>query len=251
MADQHSQQTGFNDEFEEPPVGPIGLHRGKRSGWSRALPYLITLLVAVCLGLGTWLYISGNGARLLGLGGASSSSSATSASSRKPSSSSKKTGSKSEKGDSTQKEGATDSASTGASADSQDSQKSGDSAKSSKDDQTSQDQQDQQDQKNDQNQQNGTVDRSTSVVVFNALPPSYGTARNGYAASQSAILQRAGYSHVTAQTRTGYRPSANEVWYSDDASQATAQDVAKQMGISSVRKVSGMTAKIEVLLVTK
>ena len=59
MARNQSEQAPLNDEFENPPAGPIGLHRGQRSIPARLLPYLITLILAVVLSLCVWLWWSG------------------------------------------------------------------------------------------------------------------------------------------------------------------------------------------------
>lgn len=47
------------DEFDNPPRGPVGVHRGPRSLAIRAVPYLIVILIAVLCGLGVWAGVSG------------------------------------------------------------------------------------------------------------------------------------------------------------------------------------------------
>ncbi|MBR4399461.1 MAG: LytR C-terminal domain-containing protein [Aeriscardovia sp.] len=54
MASSSKGGVGFNDEFENPPAGPVGAHRGKKSRWARFLPYFIALCVAVAFGCGAW-----------------------------------------------------------------------------------------------------------------------------------------------------------------------------------------------------
>lgn len=54
MASSSKGDSGFNDEFETPPAGPVGAHRGMKSKWSRFLPYFIALCVALAFGCGAW-----------------------------------------------------------------------------------------------------------------------------------------------------------------------------------------------------
>lgn len=57
MADNEHKYPA--DEFDAPQIGPIGLHRGKRSFIIRALPYIITLVVALALATLAWAFFSG------------------------------------------------------------------------------------------------------------------------------------------------------------------------------------------------
>lgn len=240
--------SGFRDEFENPPAGPIGLHRGKRSAWVRVAPYLITVLIAALLGFGVWLYVSGKGAQLLGFNRQQEYSVSSSQSrAAKPKQEEKSKFSE-----------AADNSSSDTSDTSANSSSSDQSDQNSSDDQQKQSDQNQ-DQKNDQKQdaqndqnQNTAPNHSTPVLVYNGLSQArYGSARNGYAGAQAQVLKNAGYTNVTAQTKTGSVPASNEVWYADDADKATAQDVASKMGIQTVRKVGSVNAKVEVVLVTK
>ncbi len=53
--------TNFHDEFEKPPSGPSGVHRGNR-GVGRAIrPYIITCIIACLLGIAAWFFILGPG----------------------------------------------------------------------------------------------------------------------------------------------------------------------------------------------
>ena len=47
------------DEFDNPPVGPVGVHRGPKSLGSRMLPYAVVVLVAAVCGLAVWTLTSG------------------------------------------------------------------------------------------------------------------------------------------------------------------------------------------------
>lgn len=54
MASNSKGDFEFNDEFETPPEGPVGAHRGMKSRWARLLPYFIALCVALATGGGAW-----------------------------------------------------------------------------------------------------------------------------------------------------------------------------------------------------
>ena len=49
-----------HDAFDNPPKGPVGVHRGSRSLPVRALPYLLVVVLAVLCGLGLWAAVSGS-----------------------------------------------------------------------------------------------------------------------------------------------------------------------------------------------
>ena len=49
-----------HDAFDNPPKGPVGVHRGPRSLPVRALPYLLVVVLAVLCGLGLWAAVSGS-----------------------------------------------------------------------------------------------------------------------------------------------------------------------------------------------
>ena len=48
--DKATYESYDRDEFDEPPVGPVGVHRGSRSAASRVLPYVVVLVVAALVG---------------------------------------------------------------------------------------------------------------------------------------------------------------------------------------------------------
>ena len=54
MASSSKGDSGFCDEFENPPAGPVGAHRGPKSRRRRFLPYFVALCVALAFGLGAW-----------------------------------------------------------------------------------------------------------------------------------------------------------------------------------------------------
>lgn len=60
MATQSTFDTYRRDEFDNPPAGPAGVHRGKRSFLSRAVPFLVSLLIAALLGFAVWAIATKN-----------------------------------------------------------------------------------------------------------------------------------------------------------------------------------------------
>ena len=57
--DKETYESYAKDMFDNPPVGPMGVHRGARSMASRALPYVIVVIVALLAGLLFWGVYSG------------------------------------------------------------------------------------------------------------------------------------------------------------------------------------------------
>ncbi|MCH4159553.1 MAG: LytR family transcriptional regulator, partial [Bifidobacterium minimum] len=68
------------DAFDDPPQGPVGIHRGNRSLGVRMAPVLISIVVAALAGLLVWGVFSGQIAHVGSLFGAGSSGSTTVAS---------------------------------------------------------------------------------------------------------------------------------------------------------------------------
>lgn len=77
--DRNTDESYAQDVFDNPPQGPIGVHRGNRSIASRLVPFLIVIIVAAVAGVGTWAAMSGEGAKLFSSGSSTSSSSSPSA----------------------------------------------------------------------------------------------------------------------------------------------------------------------------
>ncbi len=57
--DKETYESYAKDMFDNPPAGPMGVHRGARSMASRALPYVIVVIVALLAGLLFWGVYSG------------------------------------------------------------------------------------------------------------------------------------------------------------------------------------------------
>lgn len=57
--DKETYDSYAKDVFDNPPAGPVGVHRGARSAGARMTPFLIVLLVVALVGVGTWGVLSG------------------------------------------------------------------------------------------------------------------------------------------------------------------------------------------------
>lgn len=211
--DRNTDESYAQDVFDNPPQGPIGVHRGNRSIASRLVPFLIVIIVAAVGGVGTWAAMSGEGAKLFSSGSSASSSSSPSAKSTASASASA-----SASDTASASASASESASESASASASPSESTSSPASSS------------------------SVNLSAQVRVVN------GTRKTGYAAKQAAVLTGAGYTNVVAANPSGSLPSASVVWYQNESDLATAQDVAAKLGISNVSKVTNLSAPVVVVL---
>ncbi|NEG95611.1 LytR family transcriptional regulator [Bifidobacterium sp. SMB2] len=206
------------DEFDNPSQGPVGLHRGPRSLASRALPYVIVLLVAAALAFGVFAWLSHANS---GSSSEASQSTSTSVSSAASSKSSKSASAK------TSTKSATKAATT-ASQTPTATETATPTATPSTTTPTP----------------TATVNKSTSVTVYN------GTRRSGLAASSATTLRNAGYASVSARNPSNRNtlPSTSTVWYSSADDEATARDIASQLGISQVARVDGLGTGVAVVL---
>ncbi|WEV63398.1 LytR C-terminal domain-containing protein [Bifidobacterium sp. ESL0732] len=57
--DRGNYESYQKDAFDNPPKGPIGVHRGNTSLLSRSIPYIIVIIVAILAGLLVWGFYSG------------------------------------------------------------------------------------------------------------------------------------------------------------------------------------------------
>lgn len=55
-----AQQSYVPDVFDNPPEGPVGVHRGSRAWYAIVLPYIIVALCSLVVGLLAWMFFSGN-----------------------------------------------------------------------------------------------------------------------------------------------------------------------------------------------
>ena len=197
-----------HDAFDNPPKGPVGVHRGPRSLSVRVLPYLLVVVLAVLCGLGVWAAVSGSlpwqqthteASRVISshLPKRSASSSASSSATATDQASQEQTSEPS-----SQSPSASASSSSPA----------------------------------------PVVNRGTQVTVIN------GTRVNGYAGKKRQVLVNAGYTAVTASNPQGALPGVSMVRYRDEADKATAQEVANVLGIAQVEQSSVTTTPVEAIL---
>ncbi|WP_339346214.1 LytR C-terminal domain-containing protein [Bifidobacterium apis] len=197
-----------HDAFDNPPKGPVGVHRGPRSLSVRVLPYLLVVVLAVLCGLGVWAAVSGSlpwqqthteASRVISshLPRRSASSSASSSATATDQASQEQTSEPS-----SQSPSASASSSSPA----------------------------------------PVVNRGTRVTVIN------GTRVTGYAGKKRQVLVNAGYTAVTASNPQGALPDVSMVRYRDEADKATAQEVANVLGIAQVEQSSVTTTPVEAIL---
>lgn len=200
------------DEFDNPPKGPAGVHRGRRSAAARYTPFVVVVVVAALCGFLAWGVLSGEFNKVHWPW--SPASSQTSTTTAKKKAAEKKATEKKQQEEAAKK------------------QQEEEAAKKQQEEEAAKQQQ----------EQAAQVDRSLSVRVIN------GTGISGYAATKQSVLNQAGYANVAAANPSGTLPDATVVWYQNDADKATAEDVANALGISNVQQTSGLGASIVVIL---
>ena len=204
------------DEFDNPPKGPAGVHRGRRSAAARYTPFVVVVVVAALCGFLAWGVLSGEFNKVHWPWSPASSQTSSKAS---PTTAKKKAAEKKAAEKKQQEEA----------------------AKKQQEEEAAKKQQEEEAAKK-QQEQAAQVDRSLSVRVIN------GTGISGYAATKQSVLNQAGYANVAAANPSGTLPDATVVWYQNDADKATAEDVANALGISNVQQTSGLGASIVVIL---
>ena len=219
------------DEFDNPPSGPIGMHRGNRSLAVRIVPYLVTIVIAVLLGALAWAFFSGAFNSRTDVSMAQSSSTAAESSS---SASATDTASSSSSDASSTDASSTDASSTDASSteSSTDATASSDSSSSAEESPS------------ESSSSSAAANTAAQIVVYN------GSGVTGAAASNAQTLENSGYTNVTATNPADYNslPSATTVWYRTDADLATAQDVAAKLGVSQVVQAGNISSDVAVVL---
>ena len=205
------------DEFDNPPKGPAGVHRGRRSAAARYTPFVVVVVVAALCGFLAWGVLSGefNKVHWPWSPASSQTASKTSSTTAKKKAAEKKAAEKKQQQEEAAKK-----------------QQEEEAAKKQQEEEAAKQQQ----------EQAAQVDRSLSVRVIN------GTGISGYAATKQSVLNQAGYANVAAANPSGTLPDATVVWYQNDADKATAEDVANALGISNVQQTSGLGASIVVIL---
>lgn len=218
--DKETYESYAKDMFDNPPSGPMGVHRGARSVASRAVPYVVVVVVALLAGLLFWGIYSGEISNLR-MPWSAKESSSTSASAT-----SKKTSKKTNKSKDKAKNDDTNTSDT-------------QSNNSENNDQNTEQDSNQTDQNTSSDQ---SVNLATEIRVVNA------TSITGYAKSKADVLTQAGYTSVTPSNPTGNVPSQTVVWYQNETDKATAENVAQTLGISNVEQGSGLVTPIVVVL---
>ena len=219
--DKETYDSYEKDVYDNPPAGPMGVHRGARSAASRAMPYVIVIIVALLAGLLFWSIYSGeiNNLKMPW----SSQESSTTANSDE----SKSSESTSESQSDTKSSDEADASNTDSSADAQ---------------QNDDAQSDQNSDQTDNATPQQAVNTGTEVRIVNA------TNITGYAQSKADVLTQAGYTSVSASNPTGNVPSQTVVWYQNETDKATAENVAQTLGISNVQQSDGLVTPIVVVL---
>ena len=232
------------DEFDNPPKGPAGVHRGKRSAVARYTPFVVVLVVAALCGFLAWGVLSGEFGKMRWPWSPATSQTAEKTSSASTKTAKKKAAEKkaAEKKAAEKKQQEEEAAK----------QQQEEAAKKQQEEEAAKQQQEEAAKKQQeeeaaeqqQEQQAAQVDRSLSVRVIN------GTGISGYAATKQGILNQSGYANVAAANPSGTLPASTVVWYQNDSDKATAEDVASTLGISNVQQVSGLSASIVVILLS-
>ncbi len=221
--DEETYDSYQKDAFDNPPAGPMGVHRGARSVASRVTPYVIVVIAALLAGLLFWGVYSGELGNLK-MPWSSSQSTTSSDSSSSDSSSSDGSDTSSDASSDTSSDASSDSSGDASANDANSDAASTDEA-----------------QQSDANA-NQTVNLNTEVRVVNA------TSTNGYAQSKADALTQAVYTTVSASNPTGNVPSQTVVWYQNETDRATAENVAQTLGISTVEQTDGLVTPIVVVL---
>lgn len=220
--DKETYDSYEKDVYDNPPAGPMGVHRGARSAASRAMPYVIVIIVALLAGLLFWGVYSGE-INNLKMPWSSQESPTTSSTEKSKSGESK---SKSQADSDSASGNKTDASNADSSTDSQQNGQNAGQNADQADNATAQQ----------------VVNTGTEVRVVNA------TNITGYAQSKADVLVQAGYTSVSASNPTGNVPSQTVVWYQNETDKATAENVAQTLGISNVQQSDGLVTPIVVVL---
>ncbi|RYQ01852.1 LytR C-terminal domain-containing protein [Bifidobacterium pseudolongum] len=219
--DTEQYQSYEKDAFDNPPEGPVGVHRGNRPMIVRVTPFIIVLVAAVAAGVLFWSIFSGEAANMFNRRseqtqttaqtsqGSSSSSADESASGTASQSSQSATA-----GESTSAEGTpsqTPSESESAQSTPEESQQ---------------------------------INTNAQITVIN------GTGVSGYANDRAGVLQNQGFTNVSAANpdATTVLPAQTVVYYQNEADLATAQQVANALGIATVEQSTSIGTPIQVVL---
>ncbi len=216
------------DEFDIQPdsVPRSGVHRASRSAWSQIWPYLVALVVAAALGLGSIYYLMQSpNSRVNEL---INDATGTSTADPNGTESSDPDG---ELGDEDGEDPDTDTSSSQDPAPDETETDEPDPDESSASDDPADDE-----------PAAPEVDRSISVRVLNA------SGRQGVAATEAAKLTQDGFTNVTPDNFQGDLPSSSIIYYKGAGNQANAERIGELLGITNLSEVSELRAEVSVVI---
>ncbi len=219
--DTEQYQSYEKDAFDNPPEGPVGVHRGNRPMIVRLTPFVIVLVAAVAAGVLFWSIFSGEAANMFNR--RSEQTQTTAQTSQVASSSS-----------------ADESASGTASHSSQSASASESTSAEDTPSQTPSESESAQSTPEESQQ----VNTNAQITVIN------GTGVSGLANDRAGVLQNQGFTNVSAANpdATTVLPAQTVVYYQNEADLATAQQVANALGITTVEQSASIGTPIQVVL---
>lgn len=219
--DTEQYRSYEKDAFDNPPEGPVGVHRGNRPMIVRLTPFVIVLVAAVAAGVLFWSIFSGEAANMFNR--RSEQTQTTAQTSQVASSSS-----------------ADESASGTASHSSQSASASESTSAEDTPSQTPSESESAQSTPEESQQ----VNTNAQITVIN------GTGVSGLANDRAGVLQNQGFTNVSAANpdATTVLPAHTVVYYQNEADLATAQQVANALGITTVEQSASIGTPIQVVL---
>lgn len=219
--DTEQYQSYEKDAFDNPPEGPVGVHRGNRPMIVRVTPFIIVLVAAVAAGVLFWSIFSGEAANMFNRrSGQTQTTAQTSQGSSSSSADESASGTASQSSQS-----ATAGESTSAEGTPSQTPSESESAQSTP-------------------EESQQVNTNAQITVIN------GTGVSGYANDRAGVLQNQGFTNVSAANpdATTVLPAQTVVYYQNEADLATAQQVANALGIATVEQSTSIGTPIQVVL---
>ena len=219
--DTEQYQSYEKDAFDNPPEGPVGVHRGNRPMIVRVTPFIIVLVAAVAAGVLFWSIFSGEAANMFNRRSEQTQTTAqTSQGSASSSADESASGTASQSSQS-----ATAAESTSAEGTPSQTPSESESAQSTP-------------------EESQQVNTNAQITVIN------GTGVSGYANDRAGVLQNQGFTNVSAANpdATTVLPAQTVVYYQNEADLATAQQVANALGIATVEQSTSIGTPIQVVL---
>ena len=219
--DTEQYQSYEKDAFDNPPEGPVGVHRGNRPMIVRVTPFIIVLVAAVAAGVLFWSIFSGEAANMF-----NRRSEQTQTTAQTSQGSSSLSADESASGTASQSsQSATAGESTSAEGTPSQTPSESESAQSTP-------------------EESQQVNTNAQITVIN------GTGVSGYANDRAGVLQNQGFTNVSAANpdATTVLPAQTVVYYQNEADLATAQQVANALGIATVEQSTSIGTPIQVVL---